>query len=323
MKRIVWLIFCLFAVSATAVAAPEQDNSDEAGKHFKRGVQLYREGGYDGALAEFSKAYELSPNYRLLYNMAQVQAERHDYVAAIELFERYLSEGEEEIPAERAEEVRGDIAVLAERVGEVSIRLNVSGAELFVDGVSKGTVGKRYTVKVNPGSVELELRKGDRTPYSTRAQVTGGEVVELNVELKPKAPPEEEARKRVAPPPEPPPPDDAEPRYSYTPAWIGLATTITLGGASTIFGILTTKTDERLDTELDRFPADEDAIAKERKDLRMNAALADGFGVGAIVAGAVTTYFFISPSEIKESNPSTGSLAVSISATGASVSGSF
>jgi tetratricopeptide (TPR) repeat protein len=63
------------AVTARADAPLEPDTS-EARMRFTRGVKLYHEGSYDAALAEFTKAYRLAPNYRVLYNLAQVQAER-------------------------------------------------------------------------------------------------------------------------------------------------------------------------------------------------------------------------------------------------------
>ena len=46
--------------------------------HFMRGVELYRAGAYDASLAAFTRAYERAPSYRLIYNLAQVKAQRQD-----------------------------------------------------------------------------------------------------------------------------------------------------------------------------------------------------------------------------------------------------
>ena len=48
-------------------------------------------------LAEFMRAYELLPNYRVLYNIGQVQLERHDYVAALHAFDDYLEQGARDV----------------------------------------------------------------------------------------------------------------------------------------------------------------------------------------------------------------------------------
>src|SRR5690349_17758223 len=86
---------------APATAAPPVD---EARSRFQKGVQLFHEGGYEAALAEFRKAYQLAPSYRLLYNIAQVHYELHDYVSALKSFRQYVVEGGTEIPADRREQ---------------------------------------------------------------------------------------------------------------------------------------------------------------------------------------------------------------------------
>src|SRR5690348_12705741 len=78
-----WLAI-LLACAQPAAAATEPGAPDRsvraARSHFQRGVVLYRSGAYDAALAEFSRAYDAAPNYRILYNLAQIQAQKHDYV---------------------------------------------------------------------------------------------------------------------------------------------------------------------------------------------------------------------------------------------------
>src|SRR5687767_10373630 len=64
-------------VSTTSSTPKGDTRIRRAQSHFRRGVDLYEERNYDGALAEFSRAHELVPNYRVLYNLAQTQVERH------------------------------------------------------------------------------------------------------------------------------------------------------------------------------------------------------------------------------------------------------
>jgi Tfp pilus assembly protein PilF len=52
-------------------AKPTHEATRDAGKHFQRGVALFNEADYAGALAEFKKAYELAPNPAVLYNIGQ------------------------------------------------------------------------------------------------------------------------------------------------------------------------------------------------------------------------------------------------------------
>src|SRR5512145_1254691 len=77
------LVFVGFGATANLAAArpgasnPQSSESgsavEEASQRFQRAVKLYRERSFDAALAEFNRAYELSPDYRVLYNLGQVQ----------------------------------------------------------------------------------------------------------------------------------------------------------------------------------------------------------------------------------------------------------
>src|SRR5512145_374016 len=89
---------------AVAYAAPEAE-SGKAAVRFQQAVELYHEGNFEGALAEFRKAYQLSPTYRVLYNIAQTQYALHDFVGAYKSLIQYMAEGRGEISGERLMQV--------------------------------------------------------------------------------------------------------------------------------------------------------------------------------------------------------------------------
>src|SRR5262245_61950348 len=60
------------APSSAAPAQPTPEILAEAKQRFDRGYELYEEGEYPLALIEFNRAYELVPNYKVLYNIGQV-----------------------------------------------------------------------------------------------------------------------------------------------------------------------------------------------------------------------------------------------------------
>ena len=70
-----WAAQLLIACATTTAVAAEPEAVSEAARHFKLGVQLHGEGNLDAALAEFTRANELAPSYRLLYNMAKVHGD--------------------------------------------------------------------------------------------------------------------------------------------------------------------------------------------------------------------------------------------------------
>jgi tetratricopeptide (TPR) repeat protein len=54
----------------------------EASVRFRTGVNLYLEGDFQGAMAEFQRAYASMPSALVLYNLAQTHLALRDYVAA-------------------------------------------------------------------------------------------------------------------------------------------------------------------------------------------------------------------------------------------------
>src|SRR5687767_6152114 len=76
-----WLVLLLLlglSVSATARAEDSEELRKQASARFSMGVELVSEGNYGAALLEFRRAYELLPDWRMLYNIAQVLHEMQD-----------------------------------------------------------------------------------------------------------------------------------------------------------------------------------------------------------------------------------------------------
>ncbi|HWE28509.1 MAG TPA: hypothetical protein VHB97_10930, partial [Polyangia bacterium] len=64
----------LIAVIVGGTTAAWGDNqSREAGRHFQRGVDLYADGDFRGALVEFKKAYTVWPRANVLYDIGQTE----------------------------------------------------------------------------------------------------------------------------------------------------------------------------------------------------------------------------------------------------------
>src|SRR3954471_13606265 len=138
-----WLVAALASILALAIvpsraiaADPAASVVETAKQHFLRGVSFYKDGDLDAALAEFSKAYETRPDYRVLYNIGQVQAERRDYAAAARALRQYLKEGDRELDSERRAVVEQTLADMAKRVASLTVTANVANAEVLIDGIS-------------------------------------------------------------------------------------------------------------------------------------------------------------------------------------------
>jgi tetratricopeptide (TPR) repeat protein len=273
----------LLCSSGAALAAGPEGNVSEASAHFNRGVELYREGNLDAALAEFLRANELAPNYRLLYNMAQVQSERHDYVRAIELLSSYLQQGGAEISAARRQDVEQEAARLRQRVGMLWVSADAENATLWINDERAATLPLQQPVLLNAGIARVRVEADGRKPYATELNVAGGDRPRLQVALEIAQGPAAAAGERA-------------PKIDYTPVWVSGISTATLGLSTVVFGALTSHANSQLSEQLDTFPGDGSAIDASRHKVRVLAAMTDVFGIATLLAAGTGVYFLVSPS---------------------------
>lgn len=271
-------------VSSWAGAAEpvNRGSTAEASTHFNRGVELYREGNLDASLAEFARANELAPNYRLLYNMAQVQSERHEYVRAIELMMQYLAQGGSEIAPARRKEVEQEQVRLRERVAMLWVTTDAAQATLWINDQRVATLPLREPVLLNAGIARLRIEAEGRKTYTKDLNVAGGDRPRLELALEATPMPGDVLTRR-------------EPKIDYAPVWGAGAATAALAIGTVTFGVLASKANRELDRQLDAFPGDGRAIGDARSRLRTFAGLTDGFAVATLLASGAGVYFLVSP----------------------------
>jgi hypothetical protein len=179
--------FAIIASLTMAGTVAHADAEDDARARVKRGLDLYDEGEYRLALAELERAYELVPNYKVLYNIGQVHIQLGEYARAQRALRRYLDDGKDEITAERRADVEKDLAMLAGRVAVVTIEVNVPGADVFVNDrpVTSGDRGAIAKAPVDAGSVRIVVTKPGYESQTRAMSVAGGDETVIRVELTP------------------------------------------------------------------------------------------------------------------------------------------
>lgn len=318
MKRM--MAVCLLGgftfVQASVAFAEEASGAgpSEAATRFERGLELYNDGALDAALAEFERAYELTLDSRVLYNIGYVQTQRHRYVEAIEAFERYLKGSD--VTENRRAQVLAELEKLRGRTGQLSLESNVTGAAVIVNGVSVGTVPLTGPIPVNPGVCEVRLEKTGYSPAREILTIAGGDTPRLTVTLKPVG---AEALGPVVPDPAAPP----RTRYNYTPFWVSAVSAVALGGGTAVMGVLALNKQSELEAELADPPSDAGAVEALRQDGKTFAAVADGLAVATIVAGGLGIYFLIDPPKKKDHPVGVSDLRVSAGTGQAVLSGRF
>lgn len=267
--------------SANKVAAA---NNLEVGRgHFDRGVDYYRDGNINAALIEFKRAYEASPNYRVLYNLGQVANALNDYVEAQRYFQRYLQDGGAEIDAERRAEVNAMISKLGGRIASLTIACNVDGAQIFVDDEPVGTTPLVGALRVSAGTRRISAAVSGR-PRSTRViEAVGGE--RLSVDLEVQAAPLTAAPNAVA--------GDASSDSGPSVAlWLGIATGALAVGTGVV-GVLAAQDGSKFHDALDR-SSSANEINRLHDRAETKAILTDVLLGATAITGAVALYFAFS-----------------------------
>lgn len=272
------LLVALLVVSSPGRAFA-QTSPAEAESHFKRGVALYQESDFKAALVEFKRAYDLSKNWRLLFNVAQAQYQAHDYAEALANFETYLREGGDKLPRARRAEVDKEIARLRARVGRVTIRSSVQDAIVSVDDDAVGPAPVTRTVAVGPR--RITVKKDGYAPFTQSVEIASGDdrVVEAVLEPIPAAAP----ATPITPEPQ------APAQRSHFP-WEAWTVTGVLTVAAVTTGILAIDASSKLDTAKGRLDVTDGELHDASKRVKTFGLVSDLLAVGAIGSGALSLY---------------------------------
>jgi hypothetical protein len=168
----------LITLETTAFAQPAKKKTlreqlpPDAQKHWDTAIALYQRSQWDGARTSFNAAYESSRNPRVLFNVAVCEKNLGRYARAIEVFKKELADGKGQLSNEEESDVRAQIQGLEQFVAQLTIDVNESGADIYIDDNKVGT-------SPLPGPVSVQL--GER---HVRATKVGFAEARENIELK-------------------------------------------------------------------------------------------------------------------------------------------
>jgi len=294
------LLAALLAVAANARADAIEEQAKDA---FNEGATLFTQGDFEGSAEAFRRAYALKPSWKLLYNIGQSEAAAKRHGPALEAFEKYLSQGGDDIPEERRDEVVNELERLRPVVGTLEIDAP-DGALVVIDGVVRGASPLPGLVRVSAGvDHTVQIRLGKEVLANRTVSVGGRENLVVSVasegddtETGTTGPAPEPT---TLPAPEPTgegpsaaPGDRADgPSALATAGWI----TLGLGAACAIAGAITggvaLSDNKELDQECndaDGCPAADYADQLDKRDALATAStVMIGVGAAAVAAGIV------------------------------------
>jgi tetratricopeptide (TPR) repeat protein len=286
-------LLLLLSAPVPARAQASDGALPEAASHFQRGVTLYGQGDYQGALLEFRRTYEIAPNGSVLYNIAETEYQLRDYASALTTFERYLVEAGN-ADSHRVE-VETNIIELRSHVGRLTINTIPRGAEVSIDHRVVGKTPFDNPVVVGVGPVRVTATMPGRTPASREVEVSAQDDLTVLLQLAPlpvakAAPPGAPSVTLV----------DAAPARASSGSALRAAGWITagvLGAGAIAMGLLAIHEGATLKSERDAYQDDMSAQYASDKRSRLDrlssrtrtySLVGDSLGAAAVVVGVIT-----------------------------------
>ena len=176
----------LMSLALLVAAAPAgADSKEEAKRHFDRALELVDEGGFEEAVIEFKRAYDLTPHYMVLFNLGQAYVGLGSPVEAVDTLKRYLEEGGDRIQPDRRAAVEAEIKRQQARIARLTITAKPDGGTVWVDEKEAGVTPLTAPVRVGIGRHVVLVRREGYLPSEKRITVAGEEKRSLHFDLKP------------------------------------------------------------------------------------------------------------------------------------------
>ncbi len=321
LRRLLLMIASLALVSVAAPPAARAQTAAEkqkAGMHFTRGQDLYSDGDYQGAVVEFERAYNLAPDWRVLFNIGQVKYQLQDYPGAMRALDQYLKEGGADVTPERRALVLADVDKLRSRVAYIRIEVDEAGARVSIDDREVGISPLPKAMAVSAGRRKITATTEGAAPVTTFVDVAGGDSSEVTLSI--------ERRARPAPNPTPartPVPPD-EQRSAEVP-WAAWGVTAGLGVGSLVFGLLALEAASDFDDAKGQLTTKKD-LESDRKKVLGFSITTDVLLVSTVAVAAISLYLTIDAATADDADAGgapDGELGLVLSPTGVTLLGTF
>ena len=150
---------------------------------YEGGRILYGDKDYASAISKFQRAYELSSDPRLLFNIAVCQKNLRKYSKMLATIRRYLEDGAAILTADDKAQAADIVKTVEAFVSELRLSVDEADAEVFVDEEKIGITPLKGTIFVDVGVRKITVKKKGYKDSVVNKQVPGGGAVAVDVRL--------------------------------------------------------------------------------------------------------------------------------------------
>ncbi|MFO0678325.1 MAG: PEGA domain-containing protein [Polyangiaceae bacterium] len=171
------------AFAQTRTKTVREELPPAAVKDWDAAKALFEDANYSGALTEFLRAYELSKNPRVLFNVGVCERQLQHYARAAARFRQELSEGSGILTPDEVVELSKVIAQLEPFIGSVNVTSNEAGAKVYVDGEEAGVLPLKEPIRVDVGTRSIRVAKSGFADNTQTIAISTGAISTLDAPL--------------------------------------------------------------------------------------------------------------------------------------------
>ena len=158
---------------------------EDARRSWDSAIELFEARDYQGARVEFMRAWELSRNPRVLFNVGVCDKNLRRYARAAAVWRQQLDAGGTQLTEEDVSTTQAAIAAVEPFVSSLTVRVNVEGATLLIDGEDAGRSPFLGPIAIDVGRHELRVRKPDYREHIEEVEIASGKAGSVDVKLEP------------------------------------------------------------------------------------------------------------------------------------------
>ncbi len=161
---------------------PPQAQVKKARDLWYRGVEAFRNGNYEAARLAFSECYQLMPKSDVLRNLSISEIQSGHYVSAARHLTQLLA-APGDLPNNVREEATSRLAQAEAQIGQLKIVVDVSGAEIAVDGTVVGRSPLEGSWYIEPGQHDVTISKAGYPAEARQIFALAGVSIPVDVSL--------------------------------------------------------------------------------------------------------------------------------------------
>jgi hypothetical protein len=158
---------------------------DAARKAWDQAKQLAGASDFRGALVEFQRAYELSHNPRVLYNVGVTEKLLTHYARAVDAWEKEQVEGAGQLTAAELTELKNAVQIVQQFVTTIDVTASEPDATLSIDDYPVGKTPFAGSVRIDVGKRILKLTKEGFVEAVQTVDVASGVKTPVTFKLEP------------------------------------------------------------------------------------------------------------------------------------------